>query len=129
MGNLLDNVKDYISENVKAENLTFGENLFINFYPDEPDLIVSVIDLGGYPPDLYAPTREKVVEIKFRTSTYEEGSVLGNEIMELFHSKENYHLGEIRVLHSYARTDVNYLYKDKNENEELVLELVFLIKK
>lgn len=122
-------IVDYMSANIKTELLTFGENLFINYYPDKPDLIVSVIDLGGYPPDLYTPTREKVVEIKFRAPSHTLGSELGNEILELFHSKENYQLDGLRILHSYARTDVNYLYTDTNEREEFVLELVFLIER
>ncbi|WP_391115989.1 minor capsid protein [Psychrobacillus sp. L3] len=124
---MLKVVADYIASNIKEQALIFSENLFINFYPEQPNLIVSVIDLGGYPPDLYAPTREKVIEIKFRAPTHDEGSKLGNEILTLFHSKENYNLDGLRVMHSYARTDVNYLYADSNENEEFSMELVFLI--
>lgn len=101
----------------------------MNFYPDTPRTIVSVIDNGGYPPDLYTPTREKVVEIKLRAPTHIEGSALGNEILDLFHSKENYYLDGLRVMHSYGRTDINYLYTDSNENEEFSMELGFLIQK
>lgn len=126
---MIKKVTDYIASHVKSEILTFGDNLFINFYPEQPDLIVSVIDLGGYPPDLYAPTREKVIELKYRASTHDKGATLGNELLNLFHSKENYNLDGMRILHSYARTDANYLYTDSNENEEFSIELVFLIER
>lgn len=126
---LINLVKNYIEQNVSAISLTFGENLFINYYPDNPDTIVSVIDLGGYPPALYTPTREKIVEIKLRANSHVEGYELGNEILNLFHDKENYLMEEKRILHSYARTDVSYLYKDKDEREEFSLELVFLIER
>lgn len=126
---LLKKVADYITDNIETVDLTFGENLYINAYPDTPDLIVSVIDLGGYPPNLYFPTREKVVEIKFRASNHSEGSTLGDEILDLFHSKENYNLDSLKILHSYGRTDMNYLYTDSNQRDEFSIELVFLIQK
>ncbi|WP_416147895.1 minor capsid protein [Salipaludibacillus sp. HK11] len=127
MSNLLEGVRDFLSANIKEINLTFGENLFINFYPDDPKTIVSVIDLGGAPPSLYFPTREKVVEIKFRAVDQSDGYKLGSEIFDLIHSKENYYFGDLRVLHSLARTDVNYLFQDKNDRSEFSIEIVFLI--
>jgi len=126
---MLKKIVDYLEQEIKENDLTFGENLFINFYPDNPDEIVSVVDLGGYPPSLYTPIREKVIEIKFRTLTWLDGDKLGNEIMDLFHSKENYQLDDLYVLHSFARTDVSYLYRDNNDREEFTVELVFMTKK
>jgi hypothetical protein len=126
---LIELVKDCVEQNINATNLVFGNNLFINYYPDNPDTIVSVIDGGGYPPALYTPTREKIIEFKFRTDSIIDGDELGNELLNLFHDKENYYLNKKRILHSYARTDANYLYKDDDERLEYTLEVVFLIQK
>ena len=124
---LIELVKNHIEQNIKSINLLFGDNLFINTYPDKSDTIVSLIDMGGYPPPVYTPTREKIIEFKFRASNYIAGKKLGNELFNLFHDKENYYINENRIMHSYARTDVSYLYKDQNEREEFSLEVVFLI--
>lgn len=124
---LIELIKDYIKHNIKSIDLEFGDNLFINFYPDEPDTIVSVIDMGGYPPPLYYKTREKVIEFKFRAKEYTEASKIGNELFNLFHDKENYYLEDKRILHSYARTEVSYLYNDSNNRQEFSLEVVFLM--
>jgi hypothetical protein len=103
-----------------------SENLFRNAYPDSPDTIISVIDSGGFPPKLYETTREKVVGIKIRAGSYDEGSALGEQIFKLFHDKENYEIENKKILHSYAYTDVSYLYSDSKEREEFSIELVFL---
>ncbi|WP_286231316.1 minor capsid protein [Neobacillus mesonae] len=111
-----------------AEKLGFipSENLFINAYPDSPDTIISVIDNGGFPPKLYEPTREKVVDIKIRAGNYDEGQALGEQVFKLFHDKENYELNNKKILHSRAYTDVSYLFSDSKEREEFSIELVFL---
>lgn len=123
---MLEAIKDLIAIEL---GLIFGQNLFINYYPDTPNTLVSIIDSGGFPPKLYEPTREKVVGIKIRSSNYQEGSVIGEKIFNLFHGKENYNLGNKRVLHSYAFTELSYLYADSRERDEFSFELAFLIQK
>lgn len=122
-------IANHLAANIESEKLESGKNLFINFYPDDPDMVVSVIDLGGHPPALYVPIREKVIEIKFRALDSSQGETLGTEIMNLLHDKENYYLEGLRVLHSYARTDSNYLYADSKSRDEFSMELVFLIQR
>lgn len=126
---LIDWIKDYLEYESEflSLDLKFGDNLFVNFYPDNPDDILSVLDNGGFPPRLYVPVREKIIEFKFRTNTLQKGYEIGEELIKLFHDKENYYLNSKRILHSYARTDSTYLYKDKNERHEFSLEVVFLI--
>ncbi|MCR1833133.1 minor capsid protein [Oceanobacillus caeni] len=96
-----------------------------NLYPDDPDNIVAVIDLGGLPPNNYAATRDKKIEIKFRTKGYQEGIKLGEEIFNLFNDKQNYRLGDYYITTSYASTDVSYLYQDSKNRREFSLELAF----
>lgn len=119
-------VKDLIE---KELGFIFGENLFLNHYPDSPDTIVSVIGNRGFPPSLYVPTRERIVEIKIRAKTFLEGMDIGERILNLFHDKENYMLGENIVLHSYAFTDVSFLYTDNQDRNEFSFELAILIQK
>lgn len=126
---MLELVANYLLSNIESIELEAGSNLFINTYPDNPDTIISVIDLGGYPPALYVKTREKVVEIKYRASTSQLGRALGDELIDIFHDKENYYLDGKRILHSYARTDSNYLYTDSSNRDEFTVELVFLIER
>lgn len=127
MALLLDAVANHIETNITE--LVDNNNLFKNYYPDSPDKIVSVIDLGGLKPSKYANTREKKIEIKFRAKRYPEGVALGNKIFELFHSKENYALGDFYITSSYGETEVSYLYADKENRKEFSLELVFQYKK
>lgn len=122
---LVDHVKDFLEKHLNE--LTFGENLFINFYPDNPNTIVSIIDGGGKPPDRYIPKIEKVIEIKLRAKDYHDGVYLGNRILSLFHSRENYMMGTQKVFHSYTMTDLSYLYTDDQNRPEFSFELVFLI--
>lgn len=123
---LLHRVIDYIESNI---NLLNDTNLFGNHYPDAPDTIVSVIDLGGLPPSKYSVTRDKKIEIKLRSKGYAEGVELLNKIFNLFHSKENYSLGDFFITSSYASTDLTYLYQDLKNRREFSLELVFQYKK
>src|SRR4051794_10563654 len=106
-----------------------GDNLFANYYPDDPNNIVSVIALGGSPPPKYNTNRELTFEIKIRNDTYNDGNDIGNQIMDIFHSKENYSLGSIFILHSYATTDISYLYADSKNRDEFSLEMAFIIQK
>ena len=122
---LLNSVIDFIELNIPSLNQS---NLFGNYYPDTPDTIVSVIDLGGLPPSKYATTRDKKIEIKLRSNSYSESVELGNKIFELFHSKENYTLGDFFITTSYADTDLAYLYQDSKNRREFSLELVFQYK-
>lgn len=115
---LLDAVYEYLKDEL-------DEEIFVNHYPDKPDTIVSVIDLGGFPPDKYAITRKKKVEIKFRSNKYPDGVTLGNHIYDVFHAFENYSMGDFFIYSSYADTEVNYLYEDKKERKEFSLELAF----
>lgn len=126
---MLELVTNHLLSNIESIELEAGSNLFINTYPDNPDTIISVIDLGGYPPALYVKTREKVVEIKYRASSSQLGRALGDELIDIFHDKENYYLDGKRILHSYARTDSNYLYTDSSNRDEFTVELVFLIER
>ncbi|WP_373892771.1 minor capsid protein [Virgibacillus sp. CBA3643] len=123
---LLDDVSKYIETNVTE--LVEVENLFKNYYPDDPDMVVSVIDLGGLPPNKYRPTREKKIEVKYRTKRYPEGIELGNQIFNLFHAFENYQMGDFYILASYADTEVSYLYEDSKNRKEFSIELVFMHK-
>ncbi|WP_339227841.1 minor capsid protein [Oceanobacillus sp. FSL K6-2867] len=124
---LLNSVIDFIELNILSLNET---NLFGNHYPKSmTDTIVSVIDLGGLPPSKYSVTREKKIEIKLRSKGYAEGIELGNKIFNLFHSKENYSLGDFFITSSYASTDLTYLYQDSKNRREFSLELVFQYKK
>jgi hypothetical protein len=123
---MFEAIVQHIANNIPS--LVISENLFANYYPDEPNNIVSVISLGGFPPSKYDGTREPIFEIKLRNERYIDGNDLANQIMNLFHSKENYLVGSFFVLHSYAMTEVNYLYNDSNNRREFSLELAFLIK-
>ncbi|UNC92711.1 minor capsid protein [Candidatus Contubernalis alkaliaceticus] len=122
---------DDITQKIESEiaELTENVNLFKNYYPDDPDTIVSVIASGGFPPDRYDVTREPTIEIKIRASDYNEGMSLGNQIYDLFHSRENYQLGSFFILSSYAYSDLSYLYSDKQNRDEFSLELAFLVKR
>ena len=124
---LLDEIALYIEQNIHS--LIDNETLFKNHYPDSPDMIVSVIDSGGFPPNLYTPTREKTFEIKIRSSNYDEGVILGEQIMSLFHSKNNYLLGGFFIYLSRSYSDLSYLYADSKNRDEFSLELAFLYKK
>lgn len=124
---MLNAIAQMIENNIVE--LVDNENLFKNYYPDEPNNIASVIALGGFPPDKYHITRELTFEVKLRSETYNTGNDLGNQILNLFHSKENYSLGSFFVLHSYALTELSYLYSDSKNRDEFSLELSFLIKK
>lgn len=116
---------EYVSQNL---GLVPSENLFINHYPDSPDKIVTIMD-GHGTVDLYAPTRTKIVEIKIRTQEHSEGSSLGEEILYLFHDKENYNIGNQKIFHSYALSDVSYLYADSKGRDEFTFELSFFMLK
>lgn len=124
---LIELVKDYVTDNIESIDLEFGDNLFINHYPDEPDLILTLIDLGGYPPLQYYRTREKIIEFKFRANNYIQGKKIGNELFNLLHDKENYYINGKRIMHSHARTEVSYLYNDNNNRQEFSLEIVFFV--
>jgi hypothetical protein len=125
--NLLLDICTNIEENITS--LTKNENLFYNYYPDSPDFLLSVIDSGGSPPNLYTPIREKSIEFKFRSNTYQEGIDLGKQIIDLYHSFENYQLGSFFIYRSYALTDINYLYSDSKERDEFSLDIAFEIKR
>jgi hypothetical protein len=122
---LLNDLINYVSQQL---GLVFGENLFLNYYPDSPDKIVAIMD-GHGTLDIYTPTKTKIVEFKIRANTHSEGSSLGEEIINLFHDKENFLLGETKILHSYALSDCSYLYADSKERDEFTFELAFLILK
>lgn len=119
---ILLEVINHIESNLNGFN---ERNLLANLYPDDPDNIVAVIDLGGLPPNNYAATRDKKIEIKFRTKGYQEGIKLGEEIFNLFNDKQNYRLGDYYITTSYASTDVSYLYQDSKNRREFSLELAF----
>lgn len=121
---LLDEIAKHIDSNVTS--LTMNENLFGNHYPDSPDTLVSVIDLGGFPPNRYTTQiREKTYEIKIRSLNYADGVDLGQKIMNLFHSKENFQLGSFFILGSRAYTELSYLYSDSKDRDEFSIELAF----
>lgn len=131
---MIKEVIEYISfhvftlESDELFPLDAGENLFANYYPDTPDVIVSVIDAGGSPPQKYSPIREKIFEIKFRCNNHSDGVGFGNQILDMFHNKENYQLGSFFILSSSALTDVTYLYADSNKRDEFTFNISFLIK-
>lgn len=108
--------------------LVGGENLFINSYPNSPDKIVTIMD-GHGSHAIYTPTKTKIVEFKIRANNHLEGSSLGEDIINLFHDKENFLLGDKKILHSYALSDCSYLYADSKERDEFTFELAFLIQK
>jgi hypothetical protein len=122
---MLSELKDYISQQL---GLVFCENLFINHYPDSPDKIVTIMD-GRGTHAIYTPTKTKIVEFKIRANNHLEGSSLGEEIINLFHDKENFLLGDKKILHSYALSDCSYLYADSKNRDEFSFELAFLIQK
>jgi hypothetical protein len=122
---MLNELMEYVSQNL---GLAFGDNLFINSYPDSPDKIVTIMD-GHGTHAIYSPTKTKIVEFKIRSTNYQEGSSLGEEIINLFHDKENFLLGDKKILHSYAVSDCSYLYADSKERDEFAFELAFLIQK
>lgn len=100
-------------------------NLLVNRYPDTPDNIVSLIDLGGVPVSRYAPNRAKKIEVKYRHVNYKDGIKLGNQIYNLYHSKIKYDMGDFFIVQSYSDSEVSYLYQDKKDRFEFSLELVF----
>lgn len=120
---LLDDITSFVEANIN--HLSIGDNLFKNYYPDSPDTLVSIIDSGGFPPDRYSPVREKTFEIKIRSKRYSDGVKLGNQIFELFHSKENYNLGDFFILSSYAYSELSYLFADNENRKEFSIELSF----
>jgi hypothetical protein len=122
---MLHNLMEYISQHL---GLVFGENLFINHYPDSPDKIVTIMD-GHGTHAIYTSTKTKIIEFKLRANNHTEGSSLGEDIINLFHDKENFYLGDKRILHSYALSDVSYLYADSKKRDEFTFELAFLIQK
>lgn len=122
---MLNELMEYISNEL---SLVLGENLFINHYPDSPDKIVTIMD-GHGTHTIYTPTKTKIVEFKIRSTNHQEGSSLGEEIINLFHDIENYLLGDEKILHSYALSDCNYLYADSKGRDEFTFELAFLIQK
>ncbi|WP_163581111.1 minor capsid protein [Gracilibacillus saliphilus] len=121
---LIEVVADKIATEISG--LVVGDNLYLNFYPDDPDNIVSIIDLGGNPPNKYTPIREKAIEIKWRNQNYSYGFEQGNQIFKLFHAFENYQLGDFFILSSYANTEVSYLYQDSTNRKEFTFTLVFM---
>ncbi|AIF45432.1 minor capsid protein [Virgibacillus sp. SK37] len=118
---------DVISKEVEVNiiDLVDNKNLFKNYYPDNPNNIVSIIDGGGYPPNRYSPIREKTIEFKIRSQRYPDGVELGNKIFNLFHSKEKYSLGDFFITASYVSSELTYLYADSQNRKEFSLELVF----
>jgi hypothetical protein len=122
---MLDDLMNYICQQL---GLVFGEDIFINSYPDSPDKIVSIMD-GHGTHTIYTPTMEKIVEFKIRASDHITGYSLGEQIINLFHDKENFFLGDQKILHSYAVSDCSYLYADSKERDEFTFELAFLIQK
>jgi hypothetical protein len=123
---LLDAISNEILLNVP--NLNEEINLFKNYYPENPNEIVSVIDSGGFPPNKYSPIREKNFEIKIRSLNYHDGLEVGNQIMKLFHSKNNYVLGDFFIYQSYLNSELTYLYSDKQNRDEFSLEIAFQFK-
>lgn len=121
---LLEEIAKHIEANIIS--LAMNQNLFGNYYPDSPDSIVSIIDSGGLPPDIYSTQiREKIIEIKIRSSNYADGVDIGQKVMNLFHSKENYALGDFFILGSRAYTELSYLYEDSKNRKEFSVELAF----
>jgi hypothetical protein len=127
MSSLLVDLCANVEQNI--DTLTQAENLFANTYPDSPDTIVSVIDLGGLPPELYSPIRQKTYEFKIRTPKYVDGEELGTKIMDLYHAKNNYQIGSFFILSSYCFTELNYLYEDSKNRKEFSLSIIFDYKK
>ncbi|WP_214480967.1 minor capsid protein [Bacillus sp. SM2101] len=125
MSHLIDAIVGHIESN----NIVDSNKLFVNYYPDEPDEIASVIASGGFPPKLYEPTRELTLEIKVRSTNYNDGMNICNNIFNLFHDKENYQLDSFFILRSYAYTEISYLYADSENRDEFSLDLAFLIQK
>lgn len=123
MASLLVDICANVEQNITS--LTQTKNLFANSYPDSPDTLVSVIDAGGFPPNLYSPTRQRAYEFKIRSSNYVDGEQLGNQIMDLFHGKDGYQIGSFFILGSWAYTEVNYLYQDGKNRYEFSLNIAF----
>lgn len=122
---MIQEIVHHIASNIPS--LTIGQNLYANTYPDNPENILSVIPNGGFPPNRYLPTRELLFEIKIRNTDYLDGEAIGNQIMNLFHAKENYSLGGFFVLESYCFSELSYLFTDSKEREEFAIEIAFII--
>lgn len=121
---MLNTLVDYVELNFPS--LIEGDNLFYNYYPDNPDDIVSIIANSGFTPHRYNDTRELIFEFKLRNKDYELGMDLGNQIFNLFHSKENYVLGDFFIFESYCLTEISYLYSDLEERDQFSFEIVFI---
>ena len=122
---LLSKIVDFVEAQL---SLNKAETLWMNGYPDNPDTLVAIFDAGGSRPETYSSRREKHFEIKVRSNTYDEGNSLCEQVMNLFHSKENFYIDDIYVLHSYALTEITYLYADSKERDEFSFELAFYLK-
>lgn len=121
---LLAKVVNYIETEL---NFSKEELLFEAYYPDEPDKVVSVFPSLGDPPETYSTRRTKHIEIKVRANLYDEGDSLCEQVFNLFHSKENFYIDDVFVLHSYALTEMDYLYADEKGRHEFSFELAFYL--
>lgn len=127
---MIQEIVQHISTHIPT--LIIGKTLFANRYPDGDKIannIVAVIPNGGFSPNRYLPTRDLIYEIKIRNTDYLNGETIGNQIMNLFHAKENYSLDGFFVLESYCYSELSYLYTDAKNREEFSLEIVFKIQK
>lgn len=86
MGQLIDEVANYLAANGIG---TVGTNLFEGLLPASPDSAVAIIETAGSKPDEYLPTYSPSFQVLVRSTAYDLGRTVCDNIRTLLHNKYN----------------------------------------
>ncbi|WP_422445968.1 minor capsid protein [Thermoanaerobacterium sp. DL9XJH110] len=100
-----------------------GNDIFIGFQPAEPDNCITILETGGYRPDYIEAIRYPTFQFIVRNIDYALANSKAEEIFALFHSKENYSLGDFYIYYSEFAQEPTYIGQDTNGRYEISLNL------
>lgn len=120
MSIFVSELADYMKANGFTDKITKGRA------PPTPDVVITLYDTGGFPPDVDAPISNPTVTIQTR-GDYETANTLAWRAMNLFNRKSMYTLTTIYVKKSFALTPPLRVGLDEEKRDIFNVNLSFSI--
>ena len=118
-----------VAEYLEDQNIgTRGTDLFYSFIPDNAEArVVLVRDTGGPQPDQYIPEiKSPTFQIFIRSTTYEAGKDLLQQIRDLLHATYNTYLipGGVYFRRIHAQSEGGHLGRNEAGHDEFSINFI-----
>lgn len=120
-----EDIKDFLMsyDSSSSPVYEFGENLFISNEPDSPDTCITLIDTGGFDPEVSAVYEKPTIQIRSRSNpgSYEQAYNSLKTVVDLLHGNRF----EINSTHYvlWQQGDIFNLGKDENNRPILTANM------